>query len=206
MSLVLILLISARSFAYVPEEGNIYAIAGPVLTKPQFRTSRPGVSSPYFVGQSLLVQGDISDRGSLEISMLHMDRVFYVDHGVNFLEEQSEYFHISMGYRRWLTHYVSVGLAFYSAYSMGTPQVVTSSLQPGAEITSSARDKTEYGFDLSAQAEIWSKDHLALILDARYSRSVTPKDNESGDIYAYILGLRYFIQEKQVIEKPKTAL
>ena len=202
----LFFLIAGSAQAYVPVEGNVSAVLAPTVTWTDYQSGRPGVETSYFGAMSLIAQGDISHRGALEISMIHMHKVFFVDRNGSFLGEQSEYIHISMGYRRWLTPYFSTALAFYSAYSMGEPQVVTSSLQPGSELTTSARDKTEYGFDLSLQGELYAKDRIAIVLDGRYSYSVTAKKHEHGNQYQAMLGLRYFIQEKTVMEKPKTSL
>lgn len=192
--------------AYDPVEGNVYAILGPIVTQTKYQSDRSDFRSPYFGDFALIAQGDINKRGALEIVMAHMNKVFYIDQGPNFLAEQSEFIHISMGYRQWLASYFSLGLAFYSAYSMGSPKIVSNDQQPGSGLITSARDKTEYGFDLSVQQEVWSQDRYALLLDGRYSYSVTAKPDESANHYMFLLGLRYFIQEKTVMKKPDTAL
>lgn len=198
----LILLFSLSAMAYVPEEGNVSAILGGFSSQTIYPNPPPYVGNPKLGGLALIVQGDISNKGNLEISMLHMNKVFYREQGSSLLAEQSEFMHISMGYRYWMTHYFSAALAFYSAYSMGEPQIVTNSLQ-STGLTTSAHDTTEYGFDASLMGEVWSKDRFAVVLDGRYSYSVTAKENEYADHYLFLVGLRYFIQEKQVVERPK---
>lgn len=198
--------LSQATQAYTPEEGNVLAILGPYIHQNTYHSSRPDVEKSYLGGFALIAQGDTSHNGSLEISMIHTDKIFYRDQGGSFLAEQSQYMHISMGYRYWMSPYFSTALAFYSAYSMGAAQTVTSTIRPGDGLTTSAQDTTEYGFDLSLQGEVWNKGRWAIVLDGRYSYSVTPKENEHANEYAMILGLRYFIQEKQVVEKPKTSL
>jgi len=111
--------------------------------------------------------------------------------------EQTQLMHITMGYKRWLNERFAVSLAFFSSYSMGDPKIVHNDFAPGDEPTTSARDTTEYGFDLALQSELWQKDRIALILDSRYSRSLTNKPSESADHYGFLLGIRYFVQDKQ---------
>ncbi len=200
--LFLLLLFSMTAVAYVPKEGNVSAILGALSSQTLYPNPPKGVKNPRLGGVGLIVQGDISDKGNLEISMLHTNKVFFREQGSGLLAERSQFMHISMGYRYWMTHYFSVGLAFYSAYSMGEPEITTNTLQSDG-ITTSARDKTEYGFDFSLMGEVWSHDRIALMLDGKYSYSVTPKENEYADNYLFLIGIRYFIQEKQVIERPK---
>lgn len=202
----LTLCFSQAGHTYTPKEGNVSAILGPAITQSTFHSGRASVTSPYLGGFGLIAQGDTSDRGTLEISMFHLNKIFYRDQGESFLAEQSQFMHISLGYRYWLTHYLSAGLAFYSAYSMGQPEIVTRSLRPGSDLTTSARDTTEYGFDASIQSELWSRERLAIVLDGRYSYSATPQENEHANQYILILGVRYFIQDKQYVEKPKTSI
>lgn len=209
-SLIKILLVSyflhsANSFAYVPKEGNVSAILGPIISKTNFNGTDSQMRSPNSLGVGLFTQGDISDHGSLEIGLIHMNKVFFREQDGDFLAEQTEKMHISMGYRRWLSPSFSYSWAFYSSYSMGKPLVLEQKIATGHQLDTSARDITEYGFDFSIQSEIWERDPYSVIFNGFYSLSLTRKKNEYADHYGFILGLKYFIQEKQVIEKPKTS-
>lgn len=197
----LLILFSLNAAAYEPKEGNVSAIIG-FFSSQTIYNPPSDVNNPKLGGVGLIALGDISDKGNLEISMLHMKKIFYREQGINLLAERSDFMHISMGYRYWMTHYFSAGLAFYSAYSMGSPRIVTNTLQSNG-LTTSAQDKTEYGFDFSLMGEVWSHNRFALVLDGKYSHSVTAKENEYANSYLFLLGVRYFIQEKQVIERPK---
>ena len=101
-----------------------------------------------------------------------------------------------MGYRRWISNTIALGLAFYSAYSMGAPKINHSDFTTGNELDTSARDNVEYGFDFSIQKEIWTEKQYSLIGDLRYSLSVTNKQNEKGDDYGLFLAYKFFAQEK----------
>ena len=79
---------------------------------------------------------------------------------------------------------------------MGDPKIIHSTFAAGAEIDTSARDTTEYGFDWAVQGDIWSNDKMAVIAETRYSLSVTSKEKEKSDHYGLMLGIRYLIQEK----------
>lgn len=193
---VILLFLSLQSFAYTAKEGNVSAALGPYFFKTKFDGGDNRAKSPYLGGVGLVVQGDVSDRGSLEISLFHMNKIFFRDQGGNFQAEQVELMQVGLGYRWWLHEYLSAALAFYSSYAITDPTVVhsTYTVEP---LDTSARDVTEYGFDFSLQSEVWSHDRYAVILDARYARTVTNKIDESGDHYGLFVAVRYFIQAKQ---------
>lgn len=198
---IALILFSLPSSAYVAKEGNVSASLGSFFYKTNYDASSDRPKSPYLGDFALLVQGDANDRGSLEISLFHMNKVFIRDQGGDFISEQVELMQVGLGYRWWLHHYLSVALAFYSSYAMSDPKLVHSSIPSGQPLPTSASDITEYGFDFSIQSEVWSRDRLAVILDARYARSVTSKENEHGDHYGLLVALRYFVQERDRNEK-----
>ena len=80
---------------------------------------------------------------------------------------------------------------------MGDPTILHNDFTPGNEIDTSATDTTEYGFDFSLQTELWQNDLNSVILDLRYSRSVTNKSSEDADHYGILIGYRYLLQEKK---------
>ncbi len=190
------LTLSSRVFAYTPESGNVTATLGPFAYKTDFRGSDTGVTSPYLGGLGLLVTGDVNSKGSLEIAMFDLHKIYIRQQAGQFISEAKEIVHITMGYRWWLNPYLSTSLTFFSSYSLGDPVIVHSDFPVGGEIDTSARNTTLYGFDFAVQSELWSQDKFAVIADARYSLSITKKPNENSDHYGIFLGLRYLIQEK----------
>ncbi len=204
--LLLIVFLSVQSFAYTPKEGNVSVITGPFVSQTKFEPSGQQSPAPYLGGAVLMVQGDISDHGALEIAMIKMNKVFYREENGDFLSEQTELMHIALGYRKWFTPYFSGALDFFSSYTMGELNVLDRRVAAGHELETSASDVTEYGFDISVQGELWSSGRYAVIADARYSYNLTKKHDEKADHYGVLIGLKYFIQEKQVKEKPKDAI
>ena len=196
----ILLLTSLPSFAYTAKEGNVSAALGPYFFQTNYHGGSDRPSSPYLADVGLLVQGDVNEVGSLEISLFHMNKAFFRDQGEAFLAEQVELMQVGLGYRWWMGHYLSFALAFYSSYAMTEPTVIHNSVTAGNELDTSARDTTEYGFDFSLQHEVWSDGLFSAIVDARYAKSLTNKENESGDHYGLFVALRYFIQSKQKAE------
>jgi hypothetical protein len=191
-----ILFFNLQGFAYTPQEGDVSASMGPFLYKTNFKGGQDRAESNYKADFGLLVQGDSSDKGSLEISLFHMNKSFFRDQGGDFLAEEVELMQVGLGYRRWLGHYFSAALDFYSSYAISDPHVIHSTNVSGNPLDTSASDITEYGLEGSLQAELWSQGRFGLIFDARYAHSFTSKENESGDHYGGLLALRYFVQGK----------
>ncbi len=193
-------------FAYSPKEGNVSATIGWFLHRTNFQDSGTGASAPLQGDVALIVNGDITDRGQLEIGMYHLNKQFFRDQGSLYVGEETEQIEITMGYRHWFNSWFSLGITFSSAYSMGSPRIIHNDFAPEPPIDTSARDTTEYGFHFSAQADLYTQDRFTAVLTAMYSLSVTGKPNEKADHYGGMIGLRYFIQEKMVVSKPKNAL
>ncbi len=202
--LVFLCSLTELAFAYSPKEGNVTANLGPFIYQTHFKGSIKGASSPKHGGIGFLVNGDVNDKGALEIAMFHMNKIFFREENGLFVAEETDLVHITMGYRRYLSNTLSASLALYSSYTLGDPRLVHSDFSPGQEIDTSARDVTEYGLDLAIQYEIWQQDRYSVVFDARYAYSVTNKFNESGDHYGTFLSLRYFVQEKEDSKRSET--
>lgn len=194
--LTLFTLCSSLSFAYTPKEGNISAVVGPFFSKTYFQEDR-ATDNNFLNGFGVMAVGDFNDRASLEIAIFHMHKHYYRLLTPSLMGEKAELMHITMGYRRWIASRLSVSAAFFSSYSIGQASLVYNDFPPGSEIVdTSARDITEYGFDLAVQTELWAEKDWSVVLDTRYSVSVTDKEHESGDHYGALIGIRYLVQEK----------
>jgi hypothetical protein len=182
--------------AYAPSEGNVSASLGALVYRTNFGGNGSSLQSPVMGDFGFIVNGDLNDHGSLEIAIFHMNKMYFRDLGGQFVSEQTEMIQVDMGYRRWLNSQLSTGVTFFSTYSIGDPKSIHNDFTPANVLDTSARDNTEYGLDLSIQAEIWAKEKTAVTLDARYALSVTSRPNERGDHYGIFLAYRYLVQEK----------
>lgn len=189
-------LIAFKSYAYIPKEGNVTASYGLFLYKTNFNGSDQLPQSPVLGDVGFMTNGDLTDKGSLEIGLFHMNKIFYRNLNTSYLAEKTELIHITLGYRGWLTEKSSWGLSFYGAYSIGEHQVLHSESNIDLLIDTSARDTVEYGLDFSFQQELWTKEKESVLADLRYSYSISNKENEKGDHYALFLAYRYTVQEK----------
>lgn len=196
LTIITLLLLSVKTFAYNPAPGNGYVSIGPLLSKTNFTHTQTGADSPYQPGIGIVGLGDISDYSALEVMMFYTQKYFFREHDSLVLSEKTELLQIAMGYRRYLLKNFSAALDFYSSYTMGEPHRVHSDFPVGTDIDTSARDTTEYGFDFSLQADLWREDKMAVILDGRYSLSVTNKNQEYGNSYLFFLAFQYLIKEK----------
>lgn len=201
--LVISVFATVAAKAYEPKEGKVSAILGPYATRTDFRESATGARAPWHDGMGLIVQGDASDHGALEIALFHMNKDYFRERSGKYLQERTELVQFTMGYRWWHTPVFSSSLSFYSTYSIGDRTVIQNDFLPTDTPDTSAGDITDYGFDLSVQAELWSEGRYAVVLDARYSPSVTPKPNEQMNHYGAFIGLKYMIQEK---DPPKDSI
>ncbi len=195
------LFVSNKGTAYVPEEGQVTATFGPYLSKTNFGDIKSGIESSYESGVGVIAVGDISSSGGLELGFFYMPRTFLREQASKLLVEATNAMHLSMGYRRWLARYFSYSLSFYSSYSMGTVRTIYKDIPLESNVATSARDVTEYGLDGSLQGDLWSNNILAIVLQGRYSLSLTNKQGEESDQYGFLIALRYFVQSEKALEK-----
>lgn len=190
-------------WGYAPTEGNVSVYAGPFFSKTYVNNKTNSPESPTRLGLGAVVLGDINTKSSLEIGLILMDKDYYRELNFDYIGEETRLIHITMGYRRWVSTYFSASLTFFSAYPMGDVIVTQNSIPPGNDVTTSARDATEYGFDIALQYEVWERDLNAVVFDLRYSKSVTGQTSEDADHYGLLIGYRYLLQEKKPDAKMK---
>jgi hypothetical protein len=201
--MILAFIFNYSAYAYDAADGNITITAGSFIYRTIFQDTSKGATSGYHGDFGLIMNGDLDEKGSLEIALFHMNKLYSREEESKSQVEQTQVMHISMGYRRWVNPYLSGALGFYSAYPMDDTKVVHTDFAPGTEIKTSARDKTEYGFDFSIQSEVWSNNVISVVADARYAWSVTNLPNEKGDHYGFMLGVKYLFKEKYPRKKPQ---
>jgi hypothetical protein len=202
---LILLFLTGKSYAYDPVEGQVTATLGPYYSRTNYAGFNSDINSSFKGGTGLIAVGDFNDHASLEISMFYIPQTFFREFEGYRIAEKTQIMHIGMGYRRWLSPYLSTSLAFYSSYSMGVIDTIYTDVPVGVDVDTSARDITEYGLDLSLQGDLWSSEHdkWAVVLEGRYSLSLTSKRGEKSDQYGGMIGLRYMVQEeKQVIAPP----
>ena len=201
--IILTFIFSFSVYAYDASDGNITITAGSFIYRTVFPETPNGVISGYHGDLGLIMNGDIDNKGSLEIALFHMNKLYSRDEFGKTQVEQTQVMHTSMGYRRWATPYLSGALGFYSAYPMDDTKVIHTDFAPGTELTTSARDKTEYGFDFSIQSEVWSNEEISVVADARYALSVTSQPHENADHYGLMLAVKYLFKEKYTRKTPE---
>lgn len=182
---------SLEATAHTPQEGDIWATLGPWFHRTN--TSESIANHSPYTGGGVVVEGDVDYNGGVEIAMLYNDKLYVRKRGQDEVAERIKRMHITTGYRHWFKPWASAGLAVVSSYSMGDPKVVVDDRPSGEALSTTARDVTEYGMDLSLQWEIIGGENLALVADARYFFSLTHKSHEAADVYGVLLGLKYLV-------------
>jgi hypothetical protein len=186
-------LASFSAHAHEPETGKVTATLGPYF----YKTDLPPNSAlqpPVKTGFGLLVEGDVDYHGGLEFGLFYLQLPYYIQEGDKILAEKIKRMHITMGYRHWFSSVFSAGLSFFSSYSMGDYQVIRRDPLPSGQSATSAEDTAEYGFDASLQWEAWRDKESAVLVDGRYSYSVTSKPHERGNHYGLMIGYKHSIQ------------
>lgn len=190
-AIIIFLFASGQAFAHEPAEGKIHAALGPyVLHSVPYHHN---FTSPFMAGVGILAEGDIDDNGGIEIGIFYFPEYFSIYRDGMEITEKAKRIYITMGYRHWFTKQFSMAFAFFSNYSMSEAEVMNNDFGPYAPKTS-AHDMTEYGFDASVQWEFWNHENFSLLVDARYSYSMTMKSGEDQNFVAGLVALKFYVQ------------
>jgi hypothetical protein len=182
--------------AYTPSEGKVVAMAGPMLYRTHADPVPAAADSPWASGIALVAEGDVDKNGGLELGMFYLNKEYFREDGGVLEIERAKRMYVTMGYRHWFTERISVAGAFSTGYTMGDAKVIHADAPNGRRPDTTAGETSEYGFDFSAQWEVWSQDKFAIVADLRYYAAITQKDHEDANHYGGLLGFRYQIQEK----------
>ncbi len=198
MNRILLLILSALTFsanAHDPEQGQVWGTFGPYLYQTQRMHEQ--FDSPVLGSFSLLAEGDLTSHGGLELTLTYMNQIFAVEREDKKVIEKVKRMYIAMGWRHWFSRSFSMSPSFFSSYVMGDAVLVRNDFgNPVDPPHTSARDPVDYGFAVSAQYEAYSNGKFAVVLDGRYSYSVTPKPKEDMNTYGIFVGVKFFIQGK----------
>lgn len=190
---VVLLICGYDALAHQPEDGKVYAALGPYLYKTQEWEEQ--FRSPTYGGWGLVAEGDLNRYGGLELTVMYMQPLFALEREDKKVVERVQRIYIAMGWRHWFSRDFSVSPSFFSSYALGDAHIVRNEFgaAPNPPHTS-ARDPVDYGIALSAQLETLRMDRFAVIIDGRYSYSLTPKPGEDMNQFGLFVALKYFIQ------------
>lgn len=188
---------TSQAQAYQPTEGKINASFGSHVFKTHYDTPKTSLDDRFSAGPAIILTGDISKKGALEIALFNYQKTYYRENADQLIAVKTGTVHITMGYRWWLHSHFSTSMGFYSAYTFGKPNTAFSNLNLGETLKTSADDTTEYGIDFAAQADLLTMSSATLNADLRYSYSLTNKTHEYGNHYGLFFGLRFPIKDNE---------
>lgn len=194
MSLLFFLLLTKSAQAYDAQRGNVTATLGSYFFRTNYQSDNQQMNSPTMGGIALTALGDVSDNGSLEITAIYMNKIYFRSEGGIDVAEKTQLLHMTMGYRYWFGSYFSTSLGVYTSYPMGVSTLVHSNAPAGQGLNTTAGEPSESGLDWAIQWEPWNNGRWGAVVEGRYSFSLTKKANEWADQYGTIVGVRYFIQ------------
>jgi len=196
-------LFSTKSNAYKPKSGSVNATFGSYIYRANFNAPAES-NNPILAGNALIVNGDVSHSGSLELGMYYGHHLYSRSEDHLLIIEKVKRLHFTMGYKWWLRQPYSVSLTFFSTYSIGDPSLEYSNLGPtDIYFPTTAQKPVEYGFDLALQYDLWEKEKYAVISQIRYAYPITRESNEKSDQYGIVIGLRYQLQGTPVPENER---
>lgn len=197
--LSLLFLVSPKSLAYIPQRGNVNLILSRYTFKSQITNDTlSGDLSPN--GFGLTAIGDVNPHGSLEISSIFYHKSFYRLHERMTALEESDVVHVTMGYRHYWSHWFSSSLSFFTAYPLGTVDVISRE-NATTDFQTSATKNSQSGMDLALQGELWASGRWGLQAEIRYSHYLAKLEGEDPHQLGVGLGIRYFLQSR--VKKPR---
>ncbi|OQW53479.1 MAG: hypothetical protein A4S09_07725 [Proteobacteria bacterium SG_bin7] len=189
--LLFCILTSQFALAHEPGVGEGRMTIGAMSNR--FIDSPAPIKTPTTFGAGITGELDIGGRGGIEVSMFYYDGQYAVSKGGLWLVERSTHLYIPIGYRYWLSKKISFATSFYASFRIGQWTEIYRDTGISSDAVTSAQDITEYGFDFSIGADLYTGDKYTLILDSRYLLPTTDKPDENSRAYVFFLGIKYRI-------------
>lgn len=181
-------------YAHQPQDGEIRATGALYTYRNVVRDH--AFDPPWLTGGGVIVEGDLDDNGGAELSAFYLRQFYSIQKEGKVLDVIGKRMYVIAAYRHWWTPYFSTAAGLYSSYAMGDQRIVSSDFPTGQNPKTSASDATDYGFDFSLQVEPYQEKNWGVIVDTRYSRSVTAKPGEASDFYGVIVGIKFLAQQR----------
>lgn len=138
------------------------------------------------------VYGKVSERGFLNITSSLFPKIYSrTINSLNF-KERTHLLQMSIGYQHVINDQIMAGFDFATHYRLTDPEPIY--YAPGIDSgnDTSARDNTEYGFNLILGYNVAKFEKFKIDLDVKYFFSITPKTNEDANHLYYLASLTYF--------------
>lgn len=138
------------------------------------------------------VYGQVGERGFLNITSSYFPKIYSrTINGLNF-KERNYLLQMSIGFQHIINEKFLAGFDFATHYRLTDHESIF--YAPGVDPTSdtSARDDTEYGFNLILGYNLARFEKFKIDLDMKYFFSVTQKSNEDANHLYYLASLTYF--------------
>jgi len=194
--IIIIFLVQNSAYSYQPNEGNVSGGLGFFISQNNSQNSNYEQTNPVFGGFYLIFEGDLNSVGSLEIDLSYFQKLFTREFSNQFVAEKTEILNVNLGYRRWISNKISIGLGFSSMYTIGEKSIIFSEFTPSNSPDTSASAIVKYGAEFSAQFELWSNQYYSIFFDNRYNYSFSNKEKESADHFLHMIGFKQIFQSK----------
>lgn len=183
--------LESAAFAHSPQGGDIWASTGPFLQQTQ--APKDTEHNEPRLGWGVIAQGDVDANGGVEIGLIYTDKTYILSHNQDLLTQRMKRMYVTTGYRHWFFAPISAALAVFSSYSMGDVKTLVETDPTNEDLKTTAETITEYGLDVSLQWEVFAGDAVAVVADARYSKSLSAKKDEKADQVGAMLAFKYLI-------------
>ena len=139
------------------------------------------------------VLGQISDRGFLNITSSFFPKIYSRTIDSLIIKERNYLLQMAIGYQQILSESLNAGFDFATHYRLSDPEMIYTA--PGINpltADTSARDDTEYGFNLIVSYNLMKFEKFKIDLDMKYFFSTTAKTAENANHIYYLVAVNYF--------------
>lgn len=184
------------TYAYIPQEGNATATYSLIMYRTEFYEGPSSAKSPYLLDFGLVANGDLNSNSSIEVSIFHLNKIFFRTQNSQVLSEKTQSIQIITAYRFWLNSEWATGLGLSSLFPIGDVHTQSDSGNLKQNYTTSASETVNNGLDFFIEKEIITNSDFSITLNLHYNYSISAKENENSNQYGLVLGYRRIVQKK----------
>jgi hypothetical protein len=195
--LLLFLTLSFCCEAHIAETGKVYTSFGPAIFQTHSIQTQNWLS-PH-VGGGIQAEADVDPYGGPIAEFYYYPKYYERVVGGGLTVSTVNKLDIALGYRYWFAPIFAVQLAVTSSYSNGPSQII-SSTSAGDQNTLASKT-ADFGMTIGIQVEPLSVEQFSLIVDARYTQSLSANPGEDANQFMGFLGLKFVTYQRQQAEK-----
>lgn len=191
MAFLITLILGPLTLHARPEDGSFIVSVFGIANQKVKQINTDQRDKSFNIGFGGLVEANVNGFLGVETGALFIKRQYEYSNSGASLVQQVDRLHIPVIAKFWPTNYVSLGVGPFVSFKTGS---VDTNLNIGGvdlgTVQTSANDKVEFGFDLTAALNLSVAEKTGVFIEARYSSPFEQQNSEDYEELSALAGVK----------------